>query len=65
MPTFSRALAAPIAAVLVVTSAPSTALAADLPFTIPALADPMTGSSTGETPVRHPGSPTPLSLIHI
>ncbi|QRP98338.1 phosphatase PAP2 family protein [Corynebacterium sp. FDAARGOS 1242] len=59
MPTFSRALAAPIAAVLVVTSAQPAALAADLPFTIPALADPMTGSSTGEAPVQHPGAPTP------
>ncbi len=59
MPTFSRALAAPIAAVLVATSAQPAALAADLPFTIPALADPMTGSSTGEEPVQYSGAPTP------
>lgn len=59
MPTYSRALAAPLAALLLVTSAQPAAQAADLSFTVPALMDPMTGSSTGEKPALHRGAPTP------
>ena len=59
MPTHSRALAAPLAALLLATSAQPAAQAADLPFTVPALMDPMTGSSTGEKPALHHGAPTP------
>ena len=54
-----HALAVSLAALLVAVPVQPAAQAADLPFTVPALMDPMTGSSTGEKPALHHGAPTP------
>lgn len=54
-----HALAVSVAALLVAVPVQPAAQAADLPFTVPALTDPVTGSSTGEAPALHSGAPTP------
>lgn len=57
----TSALSATLAAgtVTVTTAAAPTATAADLPFTVPQLREPVTGQTTGAAPKQYPGAPVP------
>ena len=57
--TLSAALSGCLLCVPTVVPSFAAAHAAELPFTVPALVEPMTGSSIGDAPQQHAGAPQP------